>query len=320
MANLLIGLTQQLKVLEKQYPTGLPAFYQLMSSLTFAIHTFSIKFFEGIPASQIIVWRSVLTLIILQILIQMFPCQSYPKNKGTLIKLIGRGVFGGIGFISFFLALKLTTVSEAVVLMKTNPLWTTLLVVYIYKTEKMTWKSMIEILFCIFGVILIAKPPIIMSLLGYEIHQLEFTYLYFIGLCLSLLTAFTTSITQVLISSLSKEAHQLVILQYFSLFGITMACIYQLYSPFEQFHNLNLQEMGLMIISGFLGCLAQLFMNRSMMIGDVTQMSLVGQSQIVFNILLDVLIMKQNIGIMSSIGIFMIAASLVSNIKKKNKK
>lgn len=54
--------------------------------------------------------------------------------------------------------------------MKTNPLWTTLLVVYIYKTEKMTWKSMIEILFCIFGVILISKPPIIMSLLGYEIH------------------------------------------------------------------------------------------------------------------------------------------------------
>lgn len=76
--------------------------------------------------------------------------------------MIGRGLFGGIGFISFFLALKLTTVSEAVVLMKTNPLWTTLLVVYIYKIEKMTWKSMIEIFLCLIGVILIAKPPIIM--------------------------------------------------------------------------------------------------------------------------------------------------------------
>lgn len=125
----------------------------------------------------------------------MFPCQSYPKSKGTLIKLIGRGVFGGIGFISFFLALKLTAVSEAVVLMKTNPLWTTLLVVYIYKTEKMTYKSMIEILLCILGVILISKPPIIMQLFGYVINELEFTYLYFIGLCLSLLTALTTSIT-----------------------------------------------------------------------------------------------------------------------------
>ncbi|CAD8125924.1 unnamed protein product [Paramecium sonneborni] len=320
MANLLIALTQHLKVLEKEYPVGVPTFYQLMSSLTFALHTFSIKFFEGIPASQIIVWRSVLTLIILQILIQMFPCQSYPQSRGTLIKLIGRGLFGGIGFISFFLALKLTTVSEAVVLMKTNPLWTTLLVVYIYKTEKMTIKSMIEILLCLIGVILIAKPPIIMQMIGYEIIELEFTYLYFIGLCLSLLTALTTSITQVLISSLSKEAHQLVILQYFSLFGITMASIYQFYSPFEQFHNLNVNEMCLMIISGFLGCLAQLFMNRSMMIGDVTQMSLVGQSQIVFNILLDVIIMKHNLGIMSSIGIFMIAISLVSNIKKKNRK
>ena len=92
----------------------------------------------------------------------MFPCQSYPKSRGTLIKLIGRGLFGGIGFIAFFLALKLTTVSEAVVLMKTNPLWTTLLVVYIYKTEKMTLRSMIEIFLCLIGVILISKPPIFM--------------------------------------------------------------------------------------------------------------------------------------------------------------
>lgn len=79
--------------------------------------------------------------------------------------------------------------------MKTNPLWTTLLVVYIYKTEKMTVKSMIEIFLCLIGVILIAKPPILMSIIGYEIVELEFTYLYFIGLCLSLLTALTTSIT-----------------------------------------------------------------------------------------------------------------------------
>jgi drug/metabolite transporter (DMT)-like permease len=93
------------------------------------------------------------------------------------------------------LALKLTVVSEAVVLMKTNPLWTTLLVVYMYKTEKMTLRTMVEIALCLFGVALITKPPFLLNMLGYPTQETKFTYLYFIGLCLSLMTAITTSIT-----------------------------------------------------------------------------------------------------------------------------
>lgn len=49
-------------------------------------------------------------------------------------------------------------------MMKTNPLWTTLILVYILKKEKLTFRTIIEIVVCIIGVICITKPPFIFGI------------------------------------------------------------------------------------------------------------------------------------------------------------
>lgn len=100
-------------------------------------------------------------------------------------------------------------VSEAVVLMKTNPLWTTFILAYLYKKEKITIKTILEIAFCILGIIMITKPPFLFDQLE---TSKEFTYLNFIGLLLALLTALATSFASVLISSLAEESSSLTIL------------------------------------------------------------------------------------------------------------
>jgi drug/metabolite transporter (DMT)-like permease len=86
------------------------------------------------------------------------PLQSYPKGN-ILNKLIIRATMGMFGFLSCFMSLKLVAVSEAVVLMKTNPLWTTLILVYIQKKEKLTIRTLMEIIVCLVGVVFITKPP-----------------------------------------------------------------------------------------------------------------------------------------------------------------
>lgn len=108
-------------------------------------------------------WRSILTLIIIEILALFIPNNTYPPSSQTMKKLISRGLIGGVGFLSCFLSLKLVTVSEAVVLMKTNPLWTTFILAYILKKEIITKRTILEILFCLLGVILISKPPILFN-------------------------------------------------------------------------------------------------------------------------------------------------------------
>lgn len=149
--------------IERQYPLASPSIYTTLSSIFFALNSFSVKYFDGIPATQIIYWRSILTLIVIELLALFIPNNTYPSSNKTLKKLIIRGCIGGVGFLSCFISLKLVTVSEAVVLMKTNPLWTTFVLAYILKKEAITKRTILEILFCLLGVVLISKPPILFN-------------------------------------------------------------------------------------------------------------------------------------------------------------
>ncbi|CAD8161502.1 unnamed protein product [Paramecium octaurelia] len=310
MANYIIKQVQQF---EQEHQTLVPTLYQILSSFFFALNHFSVKLFDGIPVTQIIIWRCCLTFIIIRLLNQILPLQSYPKNKKIMSKLLIRGAIGMFGFLACFSSLKLVAVSEAVVLMKTNPIWTTLILVYVQRKEKINIRTALEILTCIIGVIFITKPPLI-----FGIENSEYSVLYLVGLCLALVTALETAVAQVIIKSLNNQVHSFVILQYFSLFAMAGAVLFQLYSPFEDMRFLSWKEAAILLFSGFLGCLGSMFMNRAMMLGKVTQMALIGETQIVFNILLDLLILKQMIGMTSWIGIGMIATSLTSNIMQKN--
>ncbi|CAD8127727.1 unnamed protein product [Paramecium sonneborni] len=309
MANYMIKQVQQF---EQEHKSLVPMIYQILSSFFFALNHFSVKLFDGIPVTQIIIWRCALTFIIIRMMNEILPLQSYPQKK-IMNKLLLRGAIGMFGFLACFSSLKLVAVSEAVVLMKTNPIWTTLIQVYIQKKEKINMRTGIEIISCIIGVIFITKPPIIF---GNE--NQEYSLIYLIGLCLALVTGLETAIAQVIIKSLNNQVHSFVILQYFSLFAVSGAVIFQLYSPFEDMRFLQLMETIILLFSGFLGCLGSMFMNRAMMLGKITQMALISETQIVFNILLDLLILQQTIGFFSWIGMAIIAASLTSNIMQKN--
>lgn len=59
----------------------------------------------------------------------------YPPNKQTYKKLIMRGFAGAFGVSALFYGLKLVPISEGVVLLKTTPLWTSLIVMFVMKTE-----------------------------------------------------------------------------------------------------------------------------------------------------------------------------------------
>lgn len=85
----------------------------------------------------------------------------YPPIKKTYSKLIMRGIAGGIGVCSLFQGLKLLPISEGIVLVKTNPLWVALIVTFVLKKEKFRCRLLIDVLLCLFGIALIARPPFI---------------------------------------------------------------------------------------------------------------------------------------------------------------
>ena len=76
-----------------------------------------------------------------------------------------RGLAGGFGVNCLFQGIKLLPLSEAVVLFKSTPLWTALILVFVLKQEKFSIKQLLIVSFSILGICLIARPPFITNAL-----------------------------------------------------------------------------------------------------------------------------------------------------------
>lgn len=122
-----------------------------------------------------------------------YSIDCYPKSKNTLNKLILRGILGSVGATLWFTSIKLINLSEAIVLHKTAPLWTTIIAVFIIRSERFSYKAIIEIFVCLLGIVLITRPPFIKKLFGEEFVEVTNQY-HTLGACLSLSTAIIVSI------------------------------------------------------------------------------------------------------------------------------
>ena len=79
--------------------------------------------------------------------------------RSVKYQLISRGIFGAIGGSLLFEGLKHITISENIVLMRTAPIWTALIVIFVTKQEKGSWNLLIAIALGFVGVLFVARPP-----------------------------------------------------------------------------------------------------------------------------------------------------------------
>ncbi|KAM3143116.1 hypothetical protein pb186bvf_004702 [Paramecium bursaria] len=292
-----------------------PQFYIVLSSLCFSLQSMTVKLLKNIPATQSLYIRSFITIIILGLYIQEHSIQSYPQKYQN--KLLLRGIIGGVGALCWFESLQFLPSSEAQVLVSITPFWTSLMSAYLLKTEQLRMKKIVLIFITLMGVALILRPPILLATLGIQNIQINQPY-HLIGSCLALFCSLTQSSVQVLISSLKGSGvHQLVLLQYFSLFTIVSPFLFQIYSPFLDIKTPNLFEAIFLIFGGFAGAGGQIFMNRAVLFGNLNQISLLSQSSVLFNYLFDIAILGVEIHSMSVIGTVIVLTCLTTNILTK---
>lgn len=169
--------------------------YAIMGAFFLSLMSLCVKFLPNLPAVQILVVRSLITISIVNFASNKYNVDCYPTSKEIMTKLIIRGVLGSIDSTVWFMAIKLISLSEAIVLAKTVPFWTTLIAVFVLHREQLTFKSVLNILLCLLGVALIARPPFIKHLFNdgdvteeikYENHTL--------GVICALSSAILTSI------------------------------------------------------------------------------------------------------------------------------
>ncbi|CAK72918.1 unnamed protein product (macronuclear) [Paramecium tetraurelia] len=304
------------KYLESKWIRSAPIFYVMTGILLSSINSLLSKTL-GMNANQIVFGRGIIVCIIGKLVTQQQNINLYGFDAGIYQKLLLRSLIGCFATLLFYTGLFYVNISEAQVLMQTTSFWTTILGIYILKTEQFSWRLVLNFLFCFMGIILLVQPPFLRKLAGeYEIADEKQNQ--FLGCLILLLSSMLFSLVQVLIKNLSHNVNQLVIPQYFSITSIIFSSFLATCNPDMIWRVPSVGDLIKLCLIGIVSYLQQLLMNRAYMKGNLTEMAMLGQTQLIYGYLFDIL-RGAHISFLSICGSILIASSICKRILEKNK-
>lgn len=125
----------------------------LFASFLFALTMLFAKLLSSTMGSvEITFWRNAIGLIFIAFTLFHTPIQNV---GGKPITLIFRGIVGTVALLAFFYTISMTTLSNAIVYAKTEPIFTALLAFFLLK-EKIPLREIIAILLGFAGVVLMS--------------------------------------------------------------------------------------------------------------------------------------------------------------------
>lgn len=180
--------------------------HMLLAGILFSLMNVSVKLIPHIPAIEIILFRSVFSLVITFLALRRQAIPVFGKNKKLLIL---RGMAGSIGLIGFFYTLQTIPLASAVTINYLGPIFTTILGIFIVK-EKVKSRQFLYFGLSFAGVMVIEgfDPRIGMFDLG-----------------VGLVAAMAMGLAYNIIRKLNTTEHPLVIMFYFPFITIPVATV-----------------------------------------------------------------------------------------------
>ncbi|CAD8097965.1 unnamed protein product [Paramecium sonneborni] len=305
------------KMIEDKWIRAAPIIYILIGTFLISINSLLGKT-VGMNANQIVYTRGIVWCLLGSVIANSSKVKLYGFSRDVYMKLFQRSIIGCFATLLFYTSLKYVNIAEAQVLLQTSPFWTTLIAIFYLKTEILSYKLFANLILCFLGIILITQPPFLQQILGQNISTIKNSETQLFGCILLLFSAFFFSLVQVLINNLSNKVNQLVIPQYFGVTSLIISSIVCIIEPNFIWRYPSLIETILLLSVGLVSYLQQIFLNRAYMKGDLTEMSMLGQTQILYGYIFDI-ISGAHISFLSVLGSLLIVGALLKVILDKKK-
>jgi len=257
------------------------------SAVLFSIMAVMVKALSfSMPANEIIFSRSFISVAIIMGMVAAGKVKFRIKEKG---KAVFRGVMGGISLMLYFNAITMTSVSNAVLLSYTYPIFASILS-NTYLNEKLTKEKVIFIISAFLGM--------------FFIFQFDFSALNR-GDLLALVSGITSGMAVVSIRELRKTESSWMIVLSFVFFGT-------LFSLFYMKGNVVLPSTpGLLalITIGILGTAGQLFQTYAFKLCSTALGGVISMSSVVIAAALGIIMFHDPLTLNTVIGGILIFAS-----------
>lgn len=191
--------------------TQLGILLMVFASFLFALTMVFAKLLSASMGSvEVTFWRNAVGLIV----IALFAFAKPIRNRGGKpYTLVFRGVIGTVALLTFFYTISATSLSNAIVFAKTEPIFTAVLAFFLLK-EKLHSHALIAIAIGFLGVVILSG--------------LEFHYLHIMGL----LTGFLSALAYTSVRSLKEYYDERTVVLSFMVAGVVLPALLMMGSPF----------------------------------------------------------------------------------------
>ena len=267
----------------------------LISVVCFSLMNLVVKYMPHIPATELVLFRSIVSIILSLAMIRQKKLNPFGNNKKWLIV---RGVAGVIALTAFFYTLQKMPIGPALTIQYLSPIFTAIFAIFILK-EKIRSIQWLYFLVAFAGIVLIK---------GYD----EDASLLLVGL--GILSAIFSGIAYNAIRKLKDTDHPVVVVFYFPLIATPIMAIISLFvwvTPTGW-------DWLLLLLMGVLTQIAQVNMTKAYQaapVGKVAPLKYVG---ILLAIAFDISLFGVSYQVITLVGIAMVVFGVVLNMLHKS--
>ena len=204
------------------FPIGLR--YMLLSAFGFAAMAVCVKlaFARGIPVLEIVVARSLVSVLLSYLDIRRKRLPVFGTHKGLLM---ARGVVGAVALMAVYYAITVLPLAEATIIQYLHPMFVAVLAL-LFLGERFNLGVVACVVLSFAGLILVAEPAWLrVWLVGQETGQNVDTKLDLFGVGVAVLGAFGSAVAYVLVRKLSALEDSSVIILYFPMIALPLSLI-----------------------------------------------------------------------------------------------
>lgn len=269
----------------------------LISTLAFSIMNLVVKLLPHIPATELILFRSFISLGLSYYTIRRLKINPFGNNKTTLIL---RGVFGTIALTCYFFTIQNIPLASAVTLQHLSPIFTAILA-FVILGEKL---APIQIVFFIMAFAGVAMVK------GFD-ERVDL--LYFI---LGIIAAVFAGLAYTMVRKLGKTDHPIVVVFYFPLVAIPAMLVFTAFNWVTP-QGMDWFYLGLMGICTQVG---QLYMTKALHTEKANKVIILKYLNIIYALVFGFFILGETHGFYSMMGIALVLSGIVLNVAYKPKK
>ncbi|NMM48021.1 DMT family transporter [Flammeovirgaceae bacterium KN852] len=265
--------------------------FMLISGICFSLMNVLVKYLTNIPATEIIVFRSLISFVLSALILYRKKVSVWGNNKKLLI---GRGLSGAIALTIYFYTLQRIPLATAVTLQFLAPVFTAILGIFIVKEKLNPWQFLFFVIS--FAGILIIK--------GFD--ERISTELVVLGV----LSAFFAGLAYNIVRKLNTSEHPLVIVFYFPLVTLPLVSVY---SAFNWVTPQGIEWLLLLGV-GILTQIAQYYMTRAYQEESISKVAGLKYLGIIYGLGFGYLIFDETFNFYTYIGMAVVLVGVILNV------